>query len=90
MYGGSPPTYTQLSSPHATSQSPHGNPHMMHHPPQQQQLIRPHMGNNMMGVGGPPGRSPTNSNSPGNQETGTSEDSNDSAPIPQVREFYHV
>ncbi|ODN03893.1 hypothetical protein Ocin01_02778 [Orchesella cincta] len=83
-YGGSPPTYTTLSSPHAPSQSPvGGNPHMMHHPqtgarPQQQMqpMIPP--------GSAPPGRSPTNSGSPANAETG-SEDSDDSVPVSQMQ-----
>ncbi|CAG7716258.1 unnamed protein product [Allacma fusca] len=78
-YGGSPPTYTTLSSPHSASQSPMGNSHMMHHP----QNTRPQQ--SMMGPSAPPGRSPTNSNSsPANPETTTSDDSDDSVPVSQM------
>lgn len=81
-YGGSPPTYTTLSSPHAPPQSPvGGNPHLIHH---QQTGARPQQMPPMIPPGSaPPGRSPTNSGSPANPETG-SEDSDDSVPVSQV------
>lgn len=55
---------------------------MMHHP---QTGARPQQMQPMIPPGGsaPPGRSPTNSGSPANAETG-SEDSDDSVPVSQV------
>lgn len=57
---------------------------MMHHPPTG---ARPQQMQPMIPPGSaPPGRSPTNSASPANPETG-SEDSDDSVPVSQVRIF---
>jgi len=90
-YGGSPPTYTNLSSPHPPPQqqqsqqmvNPHQQQHIMHHPHNQQGIRPQHQ--SVMGTNVPPRRSPSNnSTSPANPETTTSDDSDDSVPHPQV------
>jgi len=80
-YGGSPPTYTNLSSPHAPSHSPMSGGQGMMHPPQ-------NPGRGIPPTGGH-GRSPnTNNNrpasSPSNPETAT-DDSEENVPVNQVR-----